>query len=370
MKIALVNDWLLSSVGGGEKVIEALHEIYSPPIFTLLTDKEKLKGTPFEKCKITPSFIQNLPFARKKYRSYLPLFPMAIEQFDFSDYEVILSCSHSVAKGAITHFNQLHICYCYTPMRYAWDLYHQYLNEANLQKGWKGKLAKFILHYIRMWDTQSASRVDEFVAISHFIAKRIQKIYGKKASVIYPPVRTNFFTYDGSKDHYYITASRFVPYKKVDLIVEAFSKLTHLKLVVIGDGPERKKIEAKASKNIELLGEQPDDVLKKYLQKAKAFVFASIEDFGILPLEAQSCGTPVIALAKGGALETVVENKTGIFFNEQTVSSLVEAVQVFEKKGHLFDLSYIHKHAGKFSVERFKQEMKEYIDQKYLEYIQ
>jgi len=368
MKLALVNDWLMSGVGGSEKVLQAICEIFNPPLFTLVSDPKNLQDTFFEKVEIHNSFVQKLPFSKKKYRNYLPFFPMAIEQFNLSTYDVVLSCSHSVAKGVLTNSEQLHICYCYTPIRYAWDLYYQYLRESKLERGLKAKLAKFFLHYVRMWDIQSASRVDEYVAISHFIAKRIQKIYGKTASVIYPPVNTEYFSFCSKKENYYVTASRFVPYKKIDMIVEAFTKMPHLKLIVIGDGPDRKKIERKAGKNVELLGQLSDLELKQYLQKARAFVFAAIEDFGILPLEAQSCGTPVIALKKGGVKETVVENVTGIFFEEQNIESLIQAVHKFEKKQDIFDLNKIREHAKGFCVDRFKREMEEFVLQKYFEF--
>ncbi|MEI6242483.1 MAG: glycosyltransferase family 4 protein [Chlamydiota bacterium] len=367
MKSALVHDWLVS-IGGGEKVLQALSESFPSPIYTLVQNKKGIAGSFFENQEIITSFIQKLPFASTKYRNYLPFFPLAIEQFDLSSYDLILSSSHAVAKGILTHAEQLHICYCHTPMRYAWDLYHHYLQEMNLHKGIKGKIAKTVLHYLRQWDQNSASRVDAFIANSHYIAKRIKKTYGKEATVIYPPVDTLSFSLETKKEPFYLTASRMVPYKKIDLIVEAFASMPDKKLVVIGDGPEFSKIKSKAKKNIELLGYQPDAVLKQYLQKAKAFVFAAREDFGILPVEAQCSGTPVIAYGKGGVLETVIPHQTGLFFHEQTQESLYQAIQEFEKTE--LDPLVIRKNALRFSKERFTQEIQTYVKQKYEEFLQ
>ncbi|MCB1107757.1 MAG: glycosyltransferase family 4 protein [Chlamydiia bacterium] len=352
MKVALVHDWL-TTVGGAEKVLKALTETFPAELFTLVKDLKRLEGTPFEKMDIKTSFIQKLPRAKKNYRSYLPLFPMAIEQFDLSDYDLVISSSHSIAKGVLTHADQLHICYCHTPMRYAWDLYQQYLRESKLKSGIKGVFAKFFLHYLRMWDTHSSSRVDAYVANSHYVARRIQKLYEKEACVVYPPIDTDYFSLCTEKEDYYLTASRMVPYKKIDLIVEAFGKMPDKKLVVVGDGPEMGKVKEKGSKNIEILGYQDDATLRSLLQKAKGFVFAALEDFGILPVEAQSSGTPVIAYGRGGALETVLENQTGVFFKEQTVSSLIQAVEAFEQKR--FDPYQIRRHAESFGEAIFKE---------------
>ena len=369
MKIALVHDWL-TTLAGAEKVLEAIYELYPYPIYTLVKDENKLKNSIFEKADIRTSFIQKFPKAKIKYRNYLLFFPLAIEQFDLSEYDVIISSSHAVAKGVLTNSSQLHICYCHTPIRYGWDLYHRYLDEAGLSKGMKGFIAKLILHYIRIWDYTTTNRVNYFIANSKYVAKRIKKIYGRDATVIYPPVDVDKFELNVNKEDFYLTASRMVPYKKMDLIVEAFSKLPDKKLVVIGDGPNFKKIKSKAEKNIEFLGYQPFEVLKNYMQKAKAFVFAAEEDFGIIPVEAQACGTPVIAYGKGGIIETVVNGKTGIFFREQTVESLIEAVRKFERFEDKFDLFEIRKNAEKFSKERFKKEFKEFVDRKIEEFFE
>ncbi len=369
MKSALVHDWLVG-IGGAEKWLQTVFELFPSEIFTLVTSQKNLKNTFFEDKKIIPSFIQKLPFSEKKYQNYLPLFPLAIEQLDLSPYDLILSSSHCVAKGVLTHAEQLHICHCHTPMRYAWDLYHQYLNETGLDRGLKGTIAKLFLHYLRGWDIHSASRVDEFVANSKFVANRIKKIYGRDATVIYSQIDVNDFEVGHRKENFYLTASRLVPYKKIDLVVEAFTHMPDKRLVVIGDGPEMKKIKTKAgkSKNIEILGYRSDAELKDYLKKAKAFVFAAVEDFGLIPVEAQASGTPVIALKKGGVRETVVEGKTGIFFSEQTVSSIVAAVDEFERKEHTFDPMIIRKQAEKFSKERFQEEFKKFVEIKYAEF--
>ncbi len=365
MKTALIYDWFADGSGGGEKTFEAIYELFPSPIYTLLKSPQALFGTAFEKEQIYTSFIQKLPFALKKYRTYLPLFPLAIEQFDLSCYDLLISCSHCVAKGILTHADQVHLCYCYTPMRYAWDLYHQYLEEAQIKRGLKGRLAQFFLHYLRLWDFQSCNRVDAFGAISHYVARRIRKTYGREAKVIYPPVDLSFFELEKKKDPFYITASRMVPYKKIDLIVEAFSQMPDQTLIVIGEGPEQEKIRAKAGKNIQLLGYQSNASLKSYLQKARAFIFAAVEDFGILPVEAQACGTPVIAYGRGAVLETVENGKTGLFFNEQTPQSIREAVERFERQQDAFDPEQIRAATGRFGVERFKTEMGLWVQEEY-----
>lgn len=358
MKTALVHDWL-TTMAGAEKVLESMYNLYPSDIYTLVSDQSQLTP-PFDQADITTSMIQKFPFAKTKYRNYLPLFPFAIEQFDLSEYDVILSSSHAVAKGVLTHAGQLHITYMHTPIRYAWDLYFRYLKEAGLQSGLKGLIAKKILHNIRLWDSTTANRPDAYIANSRYIARRIAKVYGKKAEVIYPPVEVDSFTLEEKKDNYYMTASRMVPYKKIDVIVEAFSKMPEKKLIVIGDGPDFNKIKQKASKNIELLGYQPFEVLKTTMQKAKAFVFAAEEDFGIIPVEAQACGTPVIAYGKGGACETVKEGETGLFFDDQRVESLIKAVEAFEKEE--FDPQAIRRHAMQFSKERFEKEYYGFIE--------
>ncbi|NCQ17401.1 MAG: glycosyl transferase family 1 [Ignavibacteria bacterium CG22_combo_CG10-13_8_21_14_all_37_15] len=365
LKTAVVHEWLVN-YAGSERVVESFTNIWKDAdIFTLVDFLNQQERDTIVKGKFPKtSFIQKLPFAEKHHRSYLPFFPLAIEQFDLSSYEVILSSSHAVAKGVITSAQQLHISYCHTPMRYAWDFTHQYLKESNLQKGVKAAIVKMFLHYLRIWDYSTANRVDYFIANSKYIAKRIKKIYNKESEVIYPPVDTNLFPCETNKENYYVTASRFVPYKRIDLIVEAFAKMPDKKLLVIGEGPEKDKITAHAKKNIELLGYQDGEALKKYMQKAKAFVFAAEEDFGIVVIEALACGTPVIALAKGGTAETVVHLKNGIHFKEQTVEEIMSAVNEFERNEQRFDSLAISNDAALYDRTIFEQKFSDFVTQK------
>jgi len=322
--------------------------------------------------KAKTSFIQNLPKAKLKYQKYLPFMPLAIEQLDVSSYDVVISSSHCVAKGVLTGPDQLHISYVHSPIRYAWDLQHQYLTEAGLDKGIKGWLARWILHKIRIWDYRTANGVDHFIANSHFIARRIKKVYGRESTVIYPPVAVHDFEVSDKKEDFYFTASRMVPYKRMDLIVEAFSQMPDKRLIVIGDGSEFDKIKRKAGSNVELLGYQPFSVLKDHMRRAKAFVFAAEEDFGITPVEAQACGTPVIAFGKGGALETVrplgVDAPTGIFFDRQSVPSLCAAVKSFEENQHMFIATDCRTNAEIFSTQRFEREFSEFVEAKWVEF--
>lgn len=366
MKICIIHDWLVT-YAGAERCLEQLLELYPDADLFSLVDFLPKEGRGFIRNKpVKTSFIQNLPFAKKKYRSYLPLMPFAIEQFDLSDYDLVISSSHAVAKGVITGPNQLHVSYVYSPMRYAWDLGHQYVKEKNLDRGFGGLLARICLHYMRIWDVRTANGVDHFLAISEYIAKRIEKAYGRKSTVIFPPVDLDAFTLCEKKESFYVTASRMVPYKRIDLIVEAFSQMPEKKLIVIGDGPERNKIHSKAGDNITFLGHVSTEVMRGYIQRAKAFVFAAEEDFGIAPLEAQASGTPVIAYGKGGALETICgldsDSPTGIFFMEQSCRALIEAIEEFERRAGSFSPKQCNANAGRFSTERFKTEFLGFID--------
>lgn len=368
MKIAVVCDWLVT-YAGAERVLEQILKLYPQADLFCLVDflEEKERGFLQGKKPIT-SFLQNMPKAKTNYRNYLPLMPLAIEQLDVSGYDLVISSSHCVAKGVITGPDQVHISYVHSPMRYAWDLQHQYLKEAKLDTGLKSYAARALLHYMRLWDMRTANGVDHYIANSKFIARRIKKIYGKEAEVIYPPVDVEAFEYCEEKEDYYLTASRLVPYKKVKLIVEAFNEMPEKKLIVIGDGPEYPAIKRIAGRNIELLGYQPFEVLKEKLQKAKAFVFAAEEDFGIAPVEAQACGTPVIAYGKGGVLETGQEvneeNSTGVFFEDQTIDSLIGAVKTYEKGKKSIQTLLCRKQAEKFCIEKFKSDLKQYVNRK------
>jgi len=358
VKTALIYDWLVT-MGGGEKTLAAIYEVFPEPIYTLVKDKQWLEMGPFKGGDVHASFLQKFPYAERYYRYLLPFFPMAVEQFDLSGYDLLLSVSHAVAKGVLTQPHQLHICYCLTPMRYAWDLTHSYVEPLPfLQK----ILARRTLHKMRNWDIASLNRVDHFFAISKYVARRIERIYGREAEVIYPPVDTDRFVANEKREGYYLTVSRLVPYKKIDLIVEAFAKMPDKKLVVIGDGPEMKKVKEKAKGNVELLGQQSEDVVRNYMQKAKGFIFAAEEDFGIVVLEAQAAGAPVIAFGRGAALETVVDQKTGVFFREQTGPSLAGAVERFETMA--FDSKVVRENALRFNKERFQKEFKEKVEKK------
>lgn len=365
MKIALITDWLVT-FAGSERVVKHIYSLYPSDVFTLIANDDTLEKVGIPKDRVVQSFISKLPFAKTKYRNYLPFFPLAIEQFDLSGYDVIISSSHAVAKGVLTKHYQLHVCYCHTPIRYAWDLYHQYLKEANLGKGIRSLVARVILHYIRLWDYSTANRVDYFISNSKYTARRIKKIYGKDAEVIYPPVDVGSFRLREDKEEFYLVASRMVPYKMIPMVVETFSSLPDRKLIVIGDGPDFDKVKsiARGKMNIEVLGYQPNDVLIDYMQRAKAFIFAAEEDFGIMPVEAMACGTPVIAFGKGGVVETVVDGKTGVFFYEQTPSALKEAILRFETIQDKIDPKFVRSNAERFSESIFRSRIKEFIDDK------
>ncbi len=314
MKIAFVQDWLTVN-GGAEKVAKEIVNCFDDVSIFCLLDflstedrNEIIKGK-----KTTTSFIQKLPFAKNHYRNYFPLFPNAIENLDFTGYDLIVSSSYSVAKGLKKATkNQIHICYCHSPIRYAWDLEDEYLSHVSF---FKRIIARILLKYIRNWDLKTANRPDYYITNSNFVAERIKRIYNREATVIYPPIDTTNFSYLEQKQDYYFTSARLVPYKKIYVIVKAFSLLPQLKLIVSGDGPELEHLKKIATNNVTFIGFVEKSTLIKYTQKAKAYVLAAEEDFGITSIEAQSCGTPVIALKKGGYLETVLENKTGVFFS-------------------------------------------------------
>nr|WP_279158070.1 glycosyltransferase family 4 protein [Pseudomonas corrugata] len=337
-------------------------DLFSVVDFLTADDRDKLGG---KLSKTT--FIQHLPRARTRYQLYLPLMPFAIEQFDLSGYDLVISSSHAVAKGVITGPDQLHVCYCHSPIRYAWDMQGQYLAESGLARGLKGWLARYVLYKIRGWDSRTANNVEFFVANSNYIARRINKIYKRDSVTIYPNVAVEDFEVVNLKSDFYLAASRMVPYKKMDLIVRAFSAMPDKKLVVIGDGPQFNKVKEAAGPNVTIMGYQSFNVLRDHMQRAKAFVFAAEEDFGIIPVEAQACGTPVIAYGKGGALETVLDGKTGVFFLEQTEESIQNAVRRFEDNFVLDPLT-IRTHAENFATGVFRSEFRMYIDQKCVDF--
>ncbi len=362
---ALVHDWL-PVYAGAERVLEQMlkvlpdAEIYSLIEFLSDEDRKFLDGR-----EVSTSFIQRLPFSRKSYRAYLPFAPLAIEQFDLTKHDAVVSSSYVVAKGVLTRADQFHLSYVHSPIRYAWDLYFQYLETGGYRKGLKSAVARLILHYMRQYDVSTANRVDAYVANSRYVARRIWKTYRRKSKVVYPPVDTDRFTLKESKDDYYLTVSRLVPYKKIDLIVSAFAKLPNQKLVVVGDGPEMERIRSKAGLNVELLGFQDNATVKGLMESARAFIFAAEEDFGIVPVEAQACGTPVLAYGKGGALETVVSGQTGMFFGDQTEESLCECVREFEMVRDKFSPIAIRHHSERFSKQRFIKEFHQVILDEY-----
>jgi glycosyltransferase involved in cell wall biosynthesis len=364
MKTALVHDWL-TGMRGGEKVIEVLCELYpQSTIFTLLHNEGAMSPI-IEKMKIKTAFIQNLPLKATKYRNYLPLMPMAIESFDFSEYDLILSISSAVAKGAIPRNNAIHICYCNTPMRYIWDQYGEYFSKE--RAGILTRVAmNVIAPYLRRWDVRSCNRVHYFIANSYNVAERIKRIYYRTSDVIYPPVNVEQFSLSEKDEGYYLIVSALVPYKRVDLAIETFNRLGE-RLLVVGSGPERKKLELIAHKNIEFLGWQSDIELAKLYAGCRALIFPGVEDFGIVPLEAMASGKPVIAFAKGGALETIVaggNNPTGEFFFEQTVEALTTAIR--KSQQIQYNPQAIHSYAEKFDRKYFKRKIQDYIQQKIL----
>ena len=361
-KVAIVCDWLVT-YAGAERVLEQFLEIYPEADVFCLVDFLPEKQRAFLHGKnVYTTFLQHLPFVRHHYRAYLPLMPLAVEQINVHGYDIVISSSHCVAKGVITGPDQLHISYVHTPVRYAWDMTFSYLQDAGLDHGLKGWIAKLLLHYLRIWDCRTAFGVDAYIANSRFIARRIKKIYGRDAVVIHPPVDVDKFPLCMEKSDYYLTASRLVSYKKVDLSVEAFRLMPEKKLVIIGDGPQHQEIMRRATQNIRMLGYQSDAVLRTYMQQARAFVFAAEEDFGITPVESMACGTPVIAYGKGGVRDSVVEGVTGCFFPHQTVESICDAVRRFEAT----DLKPedCRRQAEKFAVSEFHRAFQAFLSGK------
>lgn len=373
-KVAIVHEWL-TVYAGSEKVLEQMLEIWPDADLFALVDFLSDENRFFVKDKhAKTSFLQRMPMAATKFRNYLPLMPIAIEQLDLSGYDIVISSSHAVAKGVITGPDQLHVSYVHSPIRYAWDLQHQYLAEAGLTRSLKGIMVRCVLHYIRIWDTRTANGVDYFVANSGFIARRIQKVYQRKADVIYPPVDVARFAMSEQKEDFYFTASRMVPYKKILLIVQAFTLMPNKRLIVVGEGPEFEKVKAAATPNVVLLGYQSTDLIVDHMQRARAFVFAAEEDFGITPVEAQACGTPVIAFGKGGSLETVCggddpTKRTGIFFYEQTPEAIVEAVERFENDKRGFSSLVCRTHAEKFSPAKFRDQLSNFVEKGWAEFL-
>lgn len=425
MKVAVIHDWL-TQVAGAERVLEEILHIWPEAELFAVIDCVPAGQRGFLRDRpVHTSFVQKLPGVGRFYRHYFPLMPLAVEQFDLSGFDLVISSSHAVAKGVLTGPDQLHLSYVHSPMRYAWDLQHQYLRESRMERGVLSWLARWQLHRLRIWDQRTANGVDHMIANSAFIARRIHKIYRREATVIHPPVDVDLFTLgapDERTGDFYLTASRVVPHKRMDLIVQAFAQLPERRLVVIGEGPALKHIRRKAPANVQFLGYQPADILRNHMRRARAFIFAAEEDFGIIPVEAQACGTPVIAFGKGGVRETVIgleradaavawgippdaqddaelarqqgvragdsgargtvralrggyrpvagESRapTGVFFPEQRVPSLLEAIAWFEANEARFDPAAIRRHAEHFAAERFRSELRSFVERAWREW--
>jgi glycosyltransferase involved in cell wall biosynthesis len=364
MRVAVVHDWLVAN-GGAERTLARILECYpQAELFTLFDFMPAGQRAFLGDRPVHTSFLQRLPLARRHYRRYLPLMPLAIESFDLSAFDLIISSSFCVAKGVLSGPDQAHVSYVHSPMRYAWDLQHQYLRQHGLDRGLRGLFTRKVLHDLRQWDTRTANGVDRFISNSNFIARRVWKIYRRESVVIHPPVDTEFFQPgEAAREDYYLAASRLVPYKCTRLIVEAFAQLPQRRLVVVGDGPEFARLKAAAPRNVSMLGYQQGTVLREFMQRARAFVFAALEDFGIAPVEAQACGTPVIAYGQGGVTESVIEGKSGVFFGEQTVESLLGAIQQFERREGRFNAADIRANALRFGVERFRQQLRVCVEE-------
>ena len=370
-KVAVVHDWF-NCIAGSEKVVkEIMHCFPDADVFSLvdhLSDEER-ESLGIQK-PIQTSFINRLPF-QKRFRNYLPLMPMAIEQFDLRSYDIVISSSHAFGKGVLTSAEQLHLTYVHTPIRYAWDMYQEYLEQEKLGWGIKSSIVRTALHYIRMWDRSTADRPDVYMGNSGYVANRIKKTYNRDAHVVYPPCDVHKMKVQHHKEDFFLAAGRLVPYKRFDMVVDAMKQLPDQKLVLIGDGPEMQKIKSKAGSNVEILGYQSDEVMHDHMRRAQAFVFAAVEDFGIMPVEAQACGTPVVGINRGGVAETVVDRKTGILFDEQTVDSVAEAMQtVADLPKEFFDADAIRKHADQFSREVFRENLLRIVEQSQREWNQ
>ena len=370
MRIALVHDWL-TGMRGGEKCLESFCEMFpDADLYTLIYSPDHVSPT-IRSMKVRASWLNRLPAVERYYRYLLPLFPSAIESFDLSDYDLVVSSSHCVAKGVLPQ-RALHIAYIHSPMRYVWDQHDAYF-DANASRIAKIGMSLW-RRRLQRWDVRSSRRVEFFVANSDNVAVKIRKLYGREAAVIHPPVEVDRFFIQEQQEPYYLIVSALVPYKKIDLAIDAFNRL-ELPLKIVGEGPLRKRLQRMAKPNIEFLGWVDDEALPRLYASCQALIFPGEEDFGIVPLEAQASGRPVIAYGAGGALETIIpfngdrlEAPTGIFFYEQTVAALVDAVRLFERQSGRFDAPQLRRQAAKFSRPNFKTAMRAFVEEKWLEY--
>jgi glycosyltransferase involved in cell wall biosynthesis len=370
IRVALVHHWFVS-FAGGERVVDTIAGMFpNADIFTLFLDERKLSPA-LRGRKITASFLDRMPGARKVHRHCLPLYPLATEMLDLSGYDLVITSDSGPMKGVITDLDATHICYCHSPMRYLWDGYSAYRRDMS-------SISKFVFeltsHYVRNWDYVAAQRVDHFIANSRYVAQRIHKYYRRQSTIIHPPIDTSRSYLANSHDDYYLAVGRLVPYKRTDVLIGACQKLGR-KLVIVGDGPEKERLKKSAGKNVEFVGETADEQLREIYARCRALLFAADEDFGMVPLEAQSYGRPVIAYGKGGSLETVVgstgsavrqkassgELLTGIFFERQSAESLADAISTFESSEHLFVPEDIQSHARRFDTSVFVERLNNYI---------
>lgn len=364
MKIALVHDYLAQD-GGAEKVLEAFHEMWpEAPIFVLFYDKKKMPR--FKEVDIRESFIAKVPYGRKYYQWFLPLMPMATERHNLHQFDVVLSSTSAFAKGVLTRPETLHISYCHTPTRYLWTDTHEYIADLKYNALVKSVLPRLI-HHMRIWDKMSVDRVDHFIANSDTVRQRIQKYYRRESDIIYPPVDTHKFFTSNIIGNYFITGGRMVPYKRFDLVIQVFNRLK-IPLKIFGDGPELENLKNMALPNIEFLGRVNDETKARLLSEAKAFIHPQVEDLGITSIESMASGRPVIAYPVGGATETVIPGKTGVFFQSQTWESLLDVVLNFDENA--WDSEAIRAHALKFSAQDFKRRIKKYVEDRHEEFKQ
>lgn len=363
LKVALVHDWLVGR-GGGERVLYDIHTLFpDAPIYTLVYDQDKAPEW-CKECDIRTTYIQKWPGAKSHHKLLLSFMPKAWEALDLTEYDLVISCCASCCKGVITRPDALHVCYSFSPTRYVWDLYYDYLENTNAIKRF---FMKRMIHKVRLWDFQAAQRVDHFAADSNFVGSRIKKYYRRDFTMIYPGTRINEYPITEMPDDYYLVVARFVRYKRVDLAIEACNQLKK-KLVVIGSGgEEEERLKKLAGDTVEFLGRVSDEEMERYYSRAKAFLFPGIEDYGITPVEAMSAGVPVLAFGKGGALETVQDGKTGLYFHDQTVSGLVHCIEEFERNGVAYSRQQIHDYSLNFSDEIFKGNFTNFLKDKLIE---